>query len=128
MKSLIVGLITLVSLQSFAVTVELGKYVAKDVKTRKDKVASFTLKAGGAADMTIQSSLGLVKCAGKYTVAGNEFKAHVTCNSILLPETDVAINIASVTPENLRSSPGATVTVMLDIFDAPEDFYLQKVD
>lgn len=128
MKSMIVGLITLVSLQSFAVTVELGKYVAKDVKTQKDKVASFTLKAGGLADMTIQSALGLVKCTGKYAVAGNDFKAHVNCNSILLPETDVTINIGNVTPENLRSKPGATVTVMLDIFDAPEDFYLQKVD
>lgn len=128
MKSLIIGLITLVSLQSFAVTVELGKYLAKDVKTQRDKVAAFTLKAGGLADMTITAALGVVKCTGKYTVDGNDFKAHVNCDSLLLPETDVAINIGNITPQNLRSKPGATVTVMLDIFDAPEDFYLQKVD
>jgi hypothetical protein len=128
MKSLIIGFITLVSLQSYAVTVELGKYIAKDVKTQRDKVATFNLKAGGLADMTIQTSLGLVRCTGKYSVAGDDFKAHVNCNSILLPETDVTINIGAVTPENLRSAPGARVTVMLDIFDAPEDFYLQKLN
>lgn len=128
MKSLLMAGILLLSTQVFAVTVELGQYIAKDKKTQKDKVAEFTLKADGTADMQIKASGMTTKCNGKYTVKDNKFHADVKCKSILLPETSVDIDVTNITPEGLRKAPGVQVTVMLDVFDAPEDFYLMKND
>ena len=133
MKSLIIGLIAVVSLQSFGATIELGKYEAKD-KVSVDrgvapsKQANFNLMAGGKATMTIRAITGLVSCSGTWSVAGDIFKANVKCNSLILPETDVEINIANVTSEKLRTAPGVAVPVMLDIFEKPETFYLMKKD
>ncbi len=128
MKSLLVAAVLLLSTQVFAVTVELGQYIAKDKKTQKDKIAEFTLKADGTADMVIKASGITTKCNGKYTVKDDKFHADVKCKSILLPETSVDINVANLTPEGLRTAPGIVVPVMLDVFDAPEDFYLMKND
>jgi hypothetical protein len=128
MKSLLVAGVLLLSTQVFAVTVELGQYIAKDKKTQKEKIAEFTLKADGTADMKIKASGMTTKCNGKYTVKDDMFHADVKCKSILLPETSVDINVSNLTPEGLRTAPGVLVTVMLDVFDAPEEFYLMKND
>lgn len=129
MKLFIATVLLLASTTSFAaVQIELGKYHAVDKKTGKEQVADFTLKADGTATLSIKSGFVSVSCKGKYEVKDDHFLAEVKCNSLLLPETSVDINIANVTPEGLRTPPGVVVAVMLDIFDAPQDFYLTKVD
>ena len=131
MKSVLLGLVLLVSTQLFAGQVEIGKYRAVD-KDTKTVVATFELRANGTVNFSVKTpdfTMPAPGCEGKYTVVGDVFKADLKCPTELLPEASVTINIANVTPAGLRSANGVEVPVVIDALgDDPQVFLLKKND
>lgn len=130
MKALLVSLMLFAGTQVFAGTVELGKYSAKDADTQTIQ-ANFELKAGGAVTFSVKTPdlPQPIACSGTYSVAGNKFSASMNCNSALLQQAKVDIDISTVTPESLRSARGAEVNVVIDALGADATkFLLKKAD
>ncbi len=128
MKSLFLSLALLTTVQVSAATVELGKYRAVDADT-KSTVATFELKANGKVSFQVTSPDFEVACSGKYSVQGNQFSTNLECDSLLLPEASVKIDISTVNPQSLRSERGAEVDVIIDALgDEPVKYLLKKVN
>lgn len=128
MKVLLLTVLSAITFNVQAATVELGKYRAVDAATRST-VASFDLKANGTVSFHVRSPDFEVACGGTYTVRGNEFSTHLECDSFLLPEASVKIDISTVTPQSIRSEKGAEVNVIIDALgDEPVKYLLKKVN
>ncbi len=128
MKALLLTLISAVTINVHAATVELGKYRAIDAATRST-VASFELKANGTVNFHVRSPEFEVTCSGKYAVRGNEFSTNLECASFLLPEARVKIDISNVTAQSIRSEKGAEVNVIIDALgDEAVKYLLKKVN
>ncbi|AGH96301.1 hypothetical protein [Pseudobdellovibrio exovorus] len=130
MKSILVSLLLVASGSAFASNVELGKYKAVDADTGTIQ-ASFELKAGGDVDFKVSTSElpQPIACKGKYSVAGNKFSADMKCQSDLLSEVKVNIDVTTVNAESLRSAKGAEVNVVIDALgDEATKFLLKKAD
>lgn len=128
MKALIFIVITVISTQLFAATIELGTYraVAKD---SPDASATLELKAGGMATILVDAQGTPVNCTCTYTVVENTFSSHVLCQNDQVPEVNVSIDISNVTADGLRSDAGVEVPVKFDILgDDAVVFILKKMD
>lgn len=130
MKSILVSLLLVASGSAFAGNVELGKYKAVDADSGTIQ-ANFELKAGGDVDFSV-STPELPKpigCKGKYNVTGNKFSADMKCQSDLLSEVKVNIDVTTVNADSLRSARGAEVNVVIDALgDEATKFLLKKAD
>ena len=128
MKPLLLTILSAVTINVQAATVELGKYRAVDAATRST-VASFELKANGTVNFQVRSPEFEVTCSGKYAVRGNEFSTNLACDSFLLPEASVKIDISTVSAESVRSVKGAEVNVIIDALgDEPVKYHLKKIN
>ena len=128
MKALLLTVLSALSLNAYSATVELGKYRAVDADT-KSIVASFELKANGTVNFNVRSPEFEVSCSGKYAVRGNEFSTNLECDSLLLSEASVKIDISTVNAQSIRSEKGAEVNVVIDALgDEPVKYLLKKVN
>ena len=128
MKALLLTILSAVTINVHAATVELGKYRAVDAAT-KSTVASFELKANGTVTFHVRSPEFEVSCSGKYAVRGNEFSTNLECDSLLLPEAAIKIDISTVNAQSIRSEKGAEVNVVIDALgDEPVKYLLKKVN
>ena len=128
MKALLLTILSAITINVQAATVELGKYRAVDADTNSI-VASFELKANGTVSFRVSSTMIDVACSGKYTVRGNEFSTDLVCDSMLLSEASVKIDITAVTAQSIRSAKGAAVNVIIDALgDEPVKYLLKKVN
>lgn len=128
MKSLLLSFVLMAATQVNAAQVELGKYKAVDADTKSVQVA-LVLNADATTQFNVSSPDFSVACKGKYAVNGNMFSANVACNSDLLPEASVKIDITNVNPQSLRSEKGAEVDVTIDALgDEPAKYLLKKAD
>ena len=128
MKALLLTILSAVTINVSAATVELGKYRAVDAATRST-VASFELLANGTVNFHVRSPEFQVTCRGRYTVRGNEFATNLECDSFLLSEASVKIDISNVTAQSIRSVNGAEVNVIIDALgDEPVKYLLKKVN
>ena len=129
MKSLLLTLIVAFSTQAFA-GVELGKYAAKDKDTGSID-AKFELKADKSLTFSVNNPdlPKPINCTGKWDAAGTTFSAALKCDSEMLAEANVKIDISNVTAANLRSPTGVQVGVIIDALgeDAMQ-FLLKKAD
>jgi len=128
MKVLALLVSTLISVQVFAATVELGKYTAvpKDYPT---VLAELELTEGNLATVRIDAEGTIINCTGTFVVAENQLNAHANCDHEAAPEINVSIDITDVTPEGLRSEAGVEVPVKFDLLgDEAVLFFLKKVD
>jgi hypothetical protein len=129
MKSLLLTLIVAFSTQAFA-AVELGKYIAKD-KEEGTTVAKFELRADKSVTFSVSNpSLPTpISCTGKWEATDKSFSAALNCDSELLPEAAVTIDISNVTAAGLRSASGVQVGVVIDALgEEAQQFMLKKAD
>lgn len=127
MKSLLATLVLFVATSAFG-SVELGKYTAVDKETGSIQ-ASFDLKPGGALTFSVQGAVPKTDCTGTYSVAGKEFSANIRCQSPLLQQANVKIDISNVTPAGVRSAAGVEVDVKIDALGGDvTKFILKKAD
>jgi hypothetical protein len=62
-------------------------------------------------------------------VAGKEFSADIRCQSALLQQANVKIDISNVTPAGVRSANGVEVDVKIDALGGDvTKFILKKAD
>ncbi len=128
MKALLLTILSAVTINAQSATVELGKYRAVDAATRST-VASFELKANGTVIFHVRSPDFEVACSGKYAVRGNEFSTNLECDSFLLSEARVKIDISTVNAQSIRSVKGAEVNVIIDALgDEPVKYHLKKIN
>lgn len=130
MKSILVSLLLVASGTAFAGNVELGKYKAVDADTGTIQ-ANFELKASGDVDFSVKTTdlPTPINCKGKYSVTGNKFSADMKCQSDLLSEVKVDIDVTTVNADTLRSAKGAEVNVVIDALGGESTkFLLKKAD
>lgn len=127
MKSLFLVLAMFVSTNVFAATVELGKYRAV-FKEDSNVVADFDLKAPNKVNLKINAQGSVINCNGTWSVAGNDFKSDVTCDSAAIPSASVIINIQHVNKDNLRTGVDVPVRIPDLLGDEAAVFNLKKVD
>lgn len=132
MKS--IALIALfVSSISFAVdhAVEMGTYKAIDVETGTID-STLVIRADGTVNFKVKTpdfEMPAPGCDGKYTVVGDILSANMICPMEGLEKIQVKIDIKNVTPESVRSEPGADVNVTIDALGSdPYKFHLKKVE
>ena len=128
MKALLLTILSAITINVQAATVELGKYRAVDAATRST-VASFELKANGTVNFHVRSPEFEVTCSGKFAVRGNEFSTNLQCDSFLVSEASVKIDISTVNAQSIRSVSGAEVNVIIDALgDEPVKYHLKKIN
>jgi hypothetical protein len=128
MKLLTSLIVTFVSTQIFAATVELGKYAAYPVDY-PSAIATIELKADFSAGVSIDIDGLIVNCVGTYKVEENMMSSHVFCDHDQAPEVNVNIDFTNVTPEGLRSEAGVEVPAQFDLLgDETVLFNLKKAD
>lgn len=127
MKTFLMTALLMIGSQAFA-NVELGKYRAVDANGGSVR-ANLHLKAGNAATMDVVTSFGTVNCSGRYTVRSPRLTAAVTCNSRLIRQTNVSIDITNVNARSIRSARGAEVDIVIDALGTnSRRFLLKKAD
>lgn len=127
MKSFLMTVLLIVGSQAFA-NVELGKYRAVDADSGSIQ-ANFELKAGGAVTFSVAASGTTINCNGTYNVQGKRFNASLTCNSPLVSQANVSIDITNVNAQSIRTARGAEVDVVIDALGADATkFLLKKAD
>lgn len=127
MKSFLMTVLLIAGSQAFA-NVELGKYRAVDASGSSVR-ANLHLKAGGAVTLDVVTSFGTVNCNGRYTVRSPRLTASVTCNSRLISQTNVSIDITNVNARSIRSARGAEVDIVIEALGTnPKKFLLKKAD
>ncbi len=131
MKTFLLSLILAGSTQVNAAQVELGKYKALDVSTKKIH-ASFELRADGTVNFKVATpefTMPEPGCEGKYKIKGHELMANLKCPTDLIPQTSVTIDITDINQDNLRSKTGVSVDVYIDALgEEATKFLLKKND
>lgn len=128
MKALVLLVLTLLSAQVFAATVELGKYLAvpKEFPTVSARLELF---ADNSATVYIDAEGTIINCTGNFVVEENALNAHANCDHSAAPEINVSIDVTNVTPDGLRSEAGVEVPVKFDLLgDEAVQFILRKAD
>lgn len=132
MMKLMFASILFVGQMAFAAThLTPGTYQATDVDSgtiiatilvRADQTLNFTVKT---PDFTMPEP----GCEGKYTInAEHMLSADLVCPIDFLPNVHVDIDLKDVNEENIQTTPGVAVGVVLDIVGPePIAFYLQKL-
>lgn len=118
MKSLVLLASMMFSLQVFAVNeITLGNYAAKDKKGTER--ISLTLGAGGKIPaLHLNTTIGQCNCTGTYSLAGDNLKASVVCDSNAIhaflgsigSPIVIEINVAGATKAQMASAVGARVS------------------
>lgn len=128
MKVLVLFLSMFISTQVFAVTVELGKYLAIPVDYPTVQ-AELELFADNHATLYVDVDGTIVNCTGIFAQIDNQLNADAKCDHPEAPEISVSIDVTNVTPEGLRSEEGVEVPVKFNLLgEEPIFFILKKVD
>lgn len=131
MKALFFSVVVIFIAQVHAADVEIGKYKAIDVDTKKIQ-AALELRANGSVNFNVKTPDFIMPepgCEGKYKVKGHELSADVKCPSDLLPRANVTIDITDVNAQSLRSESGVKVDVYIDALgNEAIKFLIKKAD
>ncbi len=133
MKSLLLGLVLLASIQVWSAPkeIEMGHYTAVDVETG-EVTATLEVRPNKTLNFNVSApdfSMPEQGCEGTYEVVENNFIADLECPILFFSQVHVEIDITTVNPQSIRSQEGALVPVIIDLLgDEPTMFILKKAD